>query len=200
MKNNLSIKSKFSKILVCTLLVAFIFQNTAISMVQATSETVPEDIPVRQSPNNAVVPNDDSIIIAPKDPVLISTEDGEVITPEESRPIQPSSDDTVVVSRDDPVIIASDDPVIIHEGGEIITPENSTTTNEEIERTVPDDCTTIGVDDENSEEDYQPLITPQPLQDNISAILSVGIISAAIAVVAVVFFSRRSKKISLSQK
>ena len=196
MKINLSIKPKFSKILVCILFVAFVFQITAISMVQATSETIPEDIPIRPSPDDAVIPSDDPIIIAPKDPVLISTEDREVITPDESRPIQPSSDDTVVVSRDDPIIIATDDPVIIPEGGEKITPENSTTSNEEIERTVPDDSTTIGIDDENREENYQPLIAPQPSQDNTTAIVSVGIMSAAIAVVAVVFFSRRSKKIT----
>ena len=197
MKSNLSIKKpKLNRILVCTLLIAFVFQITAISMVQATSETVPEDMPVRPPPDDNVVPIDDPVIIAPKDPVLISTEDGEIISHDEPRPVGPSPDDTVVISSDDPVIISPRDPVVISEGGEVIAPENSTIArDEEIEKTVPDESTTIGVDTENSEEDYQPLIAPQPGESNTSAILGVGVILAVVAVVAVVFFVRRSKKI-----
>lgn len=87
MKRNLSItKLKLSKLLVCTLLIAFVFQTIAISMVQATSETIPRSNAIQPSPDDTVVrSNDDPILNATEEePVLIATEDGKKIAPENS--------------------------------------------------------------------------------------------------------------------
>jgi hypothetical protein len=158
MKRNLSLlKLKLSKLLVCTLLIAFVFQITAISMVQATSETIPR-----------------------------------------SNAIQPSSDDTVVLSNDDPIRNATiEEPVLIAtEDGEKIAPENSTITRDkEIKKNIPEDNSTIGIPEDSNEEDYQPLIAPQPQTVETSAYLGVAVLLAAVAVGTVVFVARRSKKI-----
>jgi len=167
MKRNPSLlKLKLSKLLVCTLLIAFVFQITAISMVQATSETIPRSNAIQPSPDDTVVlSNDDPIRNATiEEPLLIATEE-------------------------EPVLIATED-------GEKIAPENSTITrDEEIKKNIPDDNSTIGIPEDSNEEDYQPLFAPQPQTVDTSAYLGVAVLLALVAVGTVVFVARRSKKI-----
>lgn len=72
MKVNLS-TTKLTRIVICTLMIATILQVTAISMVQATQESLdrPTPPPIR--------PTDDTVVITNVDPNLNATEDLNVV-------------------------------------------------------------------------------------------------------------------------
>ena len=155
--NRLQNKLKFRRLLVYTILIAFVFQITAVSMAQATSETIPR-----------------------------------------SNPVQPSPDDTVTVTNDEPSLISTQDVQVttVDKGGELIDFDNSTIPREEeIEKNLLNDTTTIGMpEDDANEEAYKPLIAPQPQADNILGLLGMAVMFVAIAAVVAIVIVRRPKK------
>lgn len=159
MKRNLS-KNKISRLLVCTLLIASVFQITAISMVQATSENIQRPTAILPSPDEAVIiTNDDPVLITGlEEPVLISTEDGELIS---------------------------------------TNPETSTITEEqEIEKVKPADDATIGTLEDGNQEDYQPLIAPNPQSENTQSTLGPAVLLVAVAMIAALYIALGHKKTS----
>jgi hypothetical protein len=144
-------------LLICSLMIATILQLGAISMVQATSESI-------------------------------------------ERPSSPpiSSDDTVVVSSDDPNLISTEDQVVvISENGELISPapENTTIQEEEIEKTIPTDDTTIGLPEDTNPENEIPLIAPlAQKEDQTPTILGAALLAIAVGAIATVFIVVGYKK------
>ena len=167
------------KLLISTLLIAVVFQVTVISMVQATSDV--------DSRPTLIQPSPDSAVTVSNDPNLIATQDNERIPLENSV----VTDDVTVTSEEVPNLIATED-------GEKSPLENSTITrDEEIKTIIPDDDSTIGIDENKQNEDYQPLITPSPRAVNSAFNVGLAVLLAVVAVCAViigVLVVRSSKK------
>ena len=155
------------------------FQVTVISMVQATSDV--------DSRPTLIQPSPDSAVTVSNDPNLIATQDNERIPLENSV----VTDDVTVTSEEVPNLIATED-------GEKSPLENSTITrDEEIKTIIPDDDSTIGIDENKQNEDYQPLITPSPRAVNSAFNVGLAVLLAVVAVCAViigVLVVRSSKK------
>lgn len=180
LKSSSKNKLKLGKLLISTLLIAVVFQATAISMVQATSEADPQPTLIQPSPDSAVVGSNEN-------PNLIATQDNERVPLEDSV----VTDDVGVASEENPNLIATED-------GEKVPLENSTITrDEEIKTIVPDDDSTIGINENNQDEDYQPLIAPSPQTVNSVFNLGLAVMLATVAVCASVIgvlVVRSSKK------
>jgi hypothetical protein len=180
LKSSSKNKLKLGRLLISTLLIAVVFQATAISMVQATSDADLRSTLIQPSPDSAVV-------VSNENPNLIATQDNE------RAPLEDSvvTDDVPVTSEENPNLIATED-------GEKVPFENSTITrDEEIKTIIPDDDSTIGVSENNQNEDYQPLIAPSPQAVNSVFNLGFAVMLATVAVcVAVigVLVVRGSKK------
>lgn len=168
------------KLLISTLLIAVVFQVTVISMVQATSDVDSRPTLIQPSPDSAVT-------VSNENPNLIATQDNERIPLENSV----VTDDVTVTSEEVPNLIATED-------GEKSPLENSTITrDEEIKTIIPDDDSTIGIDENKQNEDYQPLITPSPQAVNSAFNVGLAVLLAVVAVCAViigVLVVRSSKK------
>jgi hypothetical protein len=179
LKSSLKNKLKLGKLLISTLLIAVVFQVTVISMVQATSDV--------DSRPTLIQPSPDSAVTVSNDPNLIATQDNERIPLENSV----VTDDVTVTSEEVPNLIATED-------GEKSPLENSTITrDEEIKTIIPDDDSTIGIDENKQNEDYQPLITPSPQAVNNAFNVGLAVLLAVVAVCAViigVLVVRSSKK------
>ena len=81
-------KTKLTRLLICTLMIATIFQVGAISLVQATDETLARTTTPPVSP-------DDTVVVFSDDPNLISTEDQVVIMSENGTLISPAAETTI---------------------------------------------------------------------------------------------------------
>ena len=156
MKGTLS-KTKLARVLICSLLIATLLQVGAISMVQATSESI-------ERPTSPPISPDDTVVVSSDDPNLISTEDQIVIMPENGELISPA-------------------------------PENTTIQEEEIEKTIPADDTTIGFPEDTNQENEIPLIAPlEQTEDQTPTILGVAVLAVAVGAIATVFIVVGYKK------
>ena len=173
-------KLKLGKLLISTLLIVVVFQATAISMVHATSDAGPQPTLIQPSPDSAVVGSNEN-------PNLIATQNNERVPLEDSV----VTDDVTITSEENPNLIATED-------GEKVPLENSTITiDEEIKTIVPGDDSTIGINENNQDEDYQPLIAPSPQTVNSVFNLGLAVMLATVAICASVIgvlVVRSSKK------
>jgi len=155
MKTNLS-KTKLTRLCISTLMIATILQLTAISMVQATTESI-------DRPTTPPVPTD-----------------------------------TVVTTNEDPnLFYAEDQRVVMPENGELISPlpENFTRTeDQETDFVKPADNATIGITEVGNEENYQPLIAPNPQTENETRIMGAALLLVAVGTIAAVFIAIGYKK------
>ena len=146
-----------------------VFQATAISMVQATIDVDPRSTLIQPS-------LDSSVVVFNENPNLIATQDNERVPLEDSV----VRDDIAVTSEENPNLIATED-------GEKIPLENSTIPrDEEIKTITPNDDSTIGVTENNQNEDYLPLIAPSPQAGNSVFNVGLAIMLATVAVCAAV--------------
>ena len=104
MKSPIS-KIKLTRLLICSLLIATIFQVGAISMVQATSESIERSTAPPISP-------DDTVVVSRDDPNLISTEDQVVIMPEGGVIIAPGPENTTIGEEEIEKTTPTDDTTI----------------------------------------------------------------------------------------
>ena len=169
LKSSSKNKLKLGRLLISTLLIVVVFQATAISMVQATSDADPRPNLIQPSPDSAVS-------VSNENPNLITTQDNERVPLEDSV----VTNDVAVTSEESPNLIATED-------GEKVPLENSTITrDEEIKTITPDDDSTIGITENYQNEDYQPLIAPSPQAVNSVFNLGLAVMLATVAVCALV--------------
>jgi len=176
MKLNLSTtKNKLSRLLVCSLLIAFVFQTTAITWAQPSPETIPRSNEIPQLLDTAVAVSDG-------DPILISTQEEPVLIATEEEP-------NLIAPKEEPALIASEDR-------EIIRPENTTLPRDEEIKTITSEDAVIGYETEDTRnENYQPLIGPQNQTVDTSSYLGASMLMAVIGVVGLVLVAKRSKKV-----
>jgi hypothetical protein len=156
MKGTLS-KTKLTRLLICSLMIAAILQVGAISIVQATDEAIERSTSPPVSP-------DDAVVVSSDDPNLISTQDQIVIMPENGTLISP-------------------------------VPENTTIREEEIQKTINTDDTTIGLPEDTNQENEIPLIAPlaQP-ENHTPKTLNIVLLAIALGTISTVFIAVGYKK------
>ena len=101
-------KTKLTRLLICTLMIATIFQVGATSLVQATDETLARTITPPVSP-------DDTVVVSSDDPNLISTEDQVVIMSENGTLISPAPETTIREEEIEKTIPADETTIGLHE-------------------------------------------------------------------------------------
>lgn len=204
MKNLSKTKLNMGKLLVCTLMVALVFQLSSLSLVQATSEPIPRTNTNDGSLYDSVsINNDETVTFAPVDtnvPVLISTEDGpmiledtinnqediQTVLPDDAIPYNPEDkqiDGRELISA--PALISTeDDPMIIG---------NTTDNQEDIQTMLPDYATPYNPEDQQL--DGRELISGLESQPVLTAgYVGLGVLLGIVAIAAIAFVAKRSKK------
>ena len=98
-------KTKLTRLLICSLMIATILQLGAISMVQATSESI-------ERPSSPPISPDDTVVVSSDDPKLISTEDQVVVVSENGELISPAPENATIQEEEIKKTIPADDTTI----------------------------------------------------------------------------------------
>ena len=101
-------KIKLSRLLICTLMIAIIFQVGATSLVQATDETL-------ERTTATPIFTDHTVVVSSDDPNLISTEDQVVIMSENGTLISPAPETTIREEEIEKTIPADETTIGLHE-------------------------------------------------------------------------------------
>lgn len=99
-------KTKLTKLMICTLMIATIFQVGAISMVQATDDSIERSTSTAFSP-------DDTVVVSSNDPNLISTEDEPLVMPENGELISPAPENMTTLEEQDVEYVRPEDDTTI---------------------------------------------------------------------------------------
>ena len=174
-RNLLTTKQNLRRLIVCSLVIAVVIQTTGISVVHATSETVPRSNTPPSLPDDTVtVSNGDPMLIAPpQEPMLI--------VPEEEHPVISTAEVASLIAIEDDEVTADGRPTLPKYG--------------DIKTMIPQD-NSQRYDAENVPAGvYYALIAPSPQTGSVSAYLGLAMLMATIGVGTVVFVARKSVKI-----
>ena len=99
-------KTKLTKLMICTLMIATLLQVGAISIVQATDDSL------ARTTSTAISP-DDTVVVSSDAPNLISTEDEPLIMPENGELISPAPENATTPEDQDIEYVKPEDDTTI---------------------------------------------------------------------------------------
>ncbi len=192
MKATLS-KTKLTRIVICTLMVATILQVTAISLVQATSESIDETVTVPLPPENFVrTTNQDIDFVKPED-----GSDLGITSIAEPKEILPDTEDLVTTEDQIVDFVRPEDgsDIGITQVGEL--PENGDLIGldgKEVDF-FREDGVDPGASETGLEDNYQqPLIAPKTAVETGSPIMAAGALLVALGTIGTVFVAVGHKR------
>ena len=193
MKGTLS-KTKLSRIVICTLMVASILQITAISMVQATSESVDDTVTRTVSAEDFVrIDNDNQVdFVKPEDGSDIG-----ITTIAEPLEILPNTEEGTTTEEQTVDFVRPEDGALIGITEVGTLPKNGefiSTDDQPLDLVKPEEDSDLGINLISEQENSQPLIAPKTTSETGSPLVGGAVILGVVGAIGAVFVAVSHKK------